>query len=174
MRALLPVLALVASPALAAPEGAPWNQDGGPGRLDCTQCHFDGKAIRQSEAVHLDGLPAAVVAHETYELSLNIEYSDLITAGFLITAESGGRPAGAFQPIDTRTSANGAALRSTREGLRHGAPGSAKWTFRWTASASVDGPITFYVAANASNDDASAFGDQIFLSTFEAKTAKAP
>jgi hypothetical protein len=173
MRALLPVLALVGSPALAAPEGAPWTQDGGPGRPDCTQCHFDGKAIRQSQAVYLDGLPAAVVAHETYELSLNIEYSDLITAGFLITAESGGRPAGAFQPIDNRTSANGAALRSTKEGVRQETPDKARWTFRWTAPAR-DGPVIFYVAANASNDDASAFGDQIFLSTFEVKSAKAP
>ena len=174
MRALLPVLALVASPALAAPEGAPWTQDGGPGRPDCTQCHFDGKAIRQSQAVYLDGLPAAVVAHETYELSLNIEYSDLITAGFLITAESGGGPAGAFQPTDNRTSANGAALRSTKEGVRQETPDKARWTFRWTAPARIDGPVIFYVAANASNDDASAFGDQIFLSTFEVKTAKAP
>ncbi|MEX0645638.1 MAG: choice-of-anchor V domain-containing protein [Parvularculaceae bacterium] len=171
MRLALLVLAIFVQPALAAPEGAPWDQDGGPGRLDCTQCHFDAKPVRQSEALRLEGLPAAIKADVTYELTLVVENASLMTAGFLMTSEVDGDPAGRFQATDNRTAVNGAAIRSTKDGVRQSTPDKARWTFRWTAPAGLDGSVTFYVAANASNDDASAFGDQIFLSTFETNSA---
>ncbi len=165
------LLMLVASPAFAAPDAAPWDYDGGPGRSDCTQCHFDAEPFLQSDELRIEGLPTPIMPTKTYLFALHIEFDALVTAGFLITAEMNGAPAGEFQPADERTASNGAALRSTLVGARQAAKGAAQWTFRWTAPAHFDGPVTFYVAANASNDDASALGDQIFLSRFEADSA---
>jgi hypothetical protein len=165
LRFVLAALLVVCGEAVAAPEGAPWDHDGGPGRRDCSLCHFDSEAARQAQALSLEGLPAKACAGATYQLSLHLDDPALKSAGFLITAEMSGRGAGAFAAIDARTEANGAALRSTKAGVRQETK-PARWEFRWTAPASIDGPIIFYVAANASNDDASAFGDKIFLSSF--------
>jgi hypothetical protein len=162
-------LALITTPAIAAPEGAPWTHDGGPGRPDCSACHFDAEPARQSDSLVLHGLPASLRSGASYELSLEIKDEALLTAGFLITAEMKGRPAGLFAPADERTAANGAALRSTKRGVVQAEQGAARWIFRWTAPRSIVGPVTFRVAANASNDDASALGDKIFISAFEAR-----
>lgn len=41
-------------------------------------------------------------------------------------------------------------------------PDTLRWTFSWTAPDEDDGVVVAHVAANASNDDASEFGDRIY------------
>jgi hypothetical protein len=161
----------VISPAAAHPDGAPWDRYGRPGGPDCTECHFDAPPQRQSETLILSGLPAAAEAGAKYDLLLTLRNGEGI-AGFLIASESGGGPAGVFEAPDEGLEAEGAALRSTRPRAFAGEQGSVSWGFRWSAPADMSDTVEFYVAANAGNDDASPFGDRIFLSVFRARAAK--
>lgn len=172
MRMATLALALISGPALATPQGAPWGHDGGSGRPDCTQCHFDAEPLRQSGALKLIGLPSVLQPGATYDLTLRLDHSGLVTAGFMIGAEISGETAGVFAAKDARTEANGAALRSTLEGARQSTEQTAVWTFRWTSPSTAKGLVVFHVAANAANNDASAFGDQVFLSAFESRLAE--
>lgn len=161
-------LCLFAAPASALPDGADWSHDGGPGRPDCSACHFDAAPLRQDARLTLDGLPARIESGARYELVLSLTVETLKVAGFVLRAEMNGEEAGAFEPLSEGLETKGGALRSTAEGARPQAPGRAVWRFRWIAPENITGPVRFYVAANAGNDDLSPFGDQVFLSAFEA------
>jgi len=57
-------------------------------------------------------------------------------------------------------------IQHTKGGSLLATPGLGRWTFQWTAPSTAGfGPITFNVAANASNDDQSPLGDYVY--TFE-------
>jgi len=45
------------------------------------------------------------------------------------------------------------------------------WEVDWDPPATSDGPVQFYVAANAANDSGDGFGDQIYLRSFTARPA---
>ncbi|NNL88593.1 MAG: hypothetical protein HKP25_05935 [Marinicaulis sp.] len=60
--------------------------------------------------------------------------------------------------------ASGARIRSTYAKKPEG--GQLHWTFMWTAPIDAADPVDIVIAVNASNDDASAFGDAIHFKTF--------
>jgi hypothetical protein len=159
---------LLAAPASALPDGADWSHDGGPGRPDCSACHFDAAPLRQDARLTLVGLPERIEPGAGYDLVLTLSAETLKVAGFVLRAEMNGAEAGVFEPLSEGLEAKGGALRSTASGARPQAPGRAVWRFRWIAPEKFAGPVRFYVAANAGNDDLSPFGDQVFLSAFEA------
>lgn len=163
LRVLLVISLAAPSLALARPDGAPWDHDGGPGRPDCTACHFDGAPTRgEPSPFMLEGLPATARPGASYSLRLRIDDPSVARAGFLMTAEANGAPAGAFMVSDATTQAHGAAIRSV-----DAAP--AGWRFTWTAPPALAGDVMFYLAANAADDDASPFGDRIHLAVFSLK-----
>ena len=164
--ALALLLMTAAAPhAAARPNLAAWTGVG-QGRADCSSCHFDGETKRNDSALSLSGLPKRVVAGREYDLELVLASPGVVSAGFLIRAEGSG--GGAFSSVDKRIDVEGAAARSATEG-GEGENDVARWIFRWRAPASVEGAITFHVAANAGNDDMSPFGDQLYLSSFEVR-----
>lgn len=175
-----------AGPAQAHPEGAPWDNVGTFGREDCTACHFDGEAVIQSPAIRVTGLDERIEPARRYMLTLALEDVDAPRAGFVMRAETKGAdgaptPAGHFLAGDDRTETGDAdetagAIRSTLSGSQapnsqppssqapsSQAPGAHRWVFTWVAPASLapQMDIIFSIAANASNDDESPFGDQI-------------
>lgn len=160
MRAFLAFVAAAGIPAaaLAYPEGAPWGHAGVEGGLDCTDCHFQWDAVEASETIRLDGLPARYEAGERYTLLLNLAEPGAAN-GFQMAATSAGGAAGGFAPCDETTEANGAAVRSVETG--------DSWTVTWQAPETASGPVRFWIAVNAGNDDASEFGDRIHLRSFE-------
>ncbi|MBB5518871.1 choice-of-anchor V domain-containing protein [Amphiplicatus metriothermophilus] len=160
-------LLFLAVPAWALPDGADWSHDGGPGRPDCSACHFDAAPLRQDARLTLDGLPERIEPGARYDLALTLSAETLKVAGFVLRAEMNGAEAGAFEPLGEGLEAKGGALRSNAKGARPDAPGRVVWRFRWTAPEELAGPVRFYVAANAGNDDLSPFGDQVFLSVFQ-------
>lgn len=168
-RAVAVLLLASAGPAAASPDGAPWDHYGGRGRADCTECHFDAAALRQSEKLVLSGLPAAVEAGAAYDLTLTLRDDAMAAAGFLIASERAGAPAGVFETLEDGLEAEGATLRSTRPRPFAGEGRAVSWRFRWTAPAELPDAVEFHIAANAGNDDASPFGDRIFLSVFKAR-----
>lgn len=169
-RALLCAAVLAATPAAATPNGAAWSYDGGPGRSDCAECHFDSAPRRQDAALVLHGLPESIAPGRAYDLTLRLSAKGTRKAGFLLRAEFEDVEAGRFEPLEEGLEAKGGALRSTAPAPPN-ADGEIVWRFRWIAPDDVGARALFYVAANAANDDQSPFGDQIFLSVFEAPGA---
>lgn len=164
-RVLTLVLCSVTGAAMAEPTGAPWDHVGRPGGPDCTECHFDSPARRQSPDLMLGGLPAFIAPGAGYDLTLSLRNGDAVFAGFLIAGDSGGAPSGRFEGA-AAMEADGAALRSTRPRGFAGDTAVVTWRFRWIAPAGLAASQTFFVAVNAGNDDASPFGDTVYLSRF--------
>jgi hypothetical protein len=44
--------------------------------------------------------------------------------------------------------------------------GTITWNFQWTAPAAGTGPVTFYVASNAANNNGSTSGDEIYTDSY--------
>ena len=158
-------MTLATTPATATPDGSPWGYSGG-GEPDCTLCHFEDDAVAGSGALTLSGIDGAIIAGETYRLTLSFAVDDMAIAGFQMRAETDdGAVAGAFEALDGAVEANGAAIRSRIAGATP-TGGVATWTFNWRASTDLDAPVRFFVAANAGNDDMSPFGDVVHLQEF--------
>jgi uncharacterized protein (TIGR03437 family) len=58
-------------------------------------------------------------------------------------------------------------IEHTSAGTRNGTPGGATFQFDWTPPAVAAGPVTFYVAGNAANGNASSSGDLIYTSSVQ-------
>jgi hypothetical protein len=110
----------------------------------------------------LTGLPARARPGARYRAALTIDAPEIRAAAFLIRAECAGVPSGRFAPLDDRTEAVGAAIRSTAAGLARSSR-EARWNFRWTAPSACRAGVVFFIAANVADDDASPFGDEIYL-----------
>lgn len=148
---------------------------GGFGEQSCHLCHLDNPLNAPGGAVTLEGVPAAYVAGETYQVTVTITRDGLRRGGFEIAARfaSGrqrGKQAGSWQPIDNRVQLIPGAVdkvltfvQHTLAGSRVPATGANKWTVAWTAPAAATAPVQFNVAANASNNDDSPLGDFIYL-----------
>lgn len=174
--AVLALLCGVAGAARAMPGAMPWDHAGGPGRPDCTACHFDRPAVEPSAALRLSGLPENIVPGKAYDLRLRLKADGLVTAGFLLRAESGrageeGTGSGAFLPADGRAEAKDGAIRSTEAGARQKSSGAAEWRFSWRAPDDLAETLTFYLAAVAGNDDESPLGDRVHLRQIERTVA---
>jgi hypothetical protein len=159
---------LWAGMAQAMPGSMPWDHAGGPGRPDCTACHFDAAAVSPSPALRLTGLPERAVSGTSYDLVLRLGTENLETAGFLISADARGPAgerlsAGTFTPANGRTEAGESAIRSTVAGARQTEPGAAEWRFSWQSPGGFSGMVTIYAAGIAANDDQSPLGDQVHL-----------
>lgn len=165
-------LALALGAALAAPAYAhrglaPWENAGLPGGDTCMQCHFDGEAVVQSEALTVEGLPEAIEAGATYSLIVRLADRGMGAAGYIISAINGtDEPAGGFAAVDEGVEAQGAQARSTTKAAIP-EDGEIQWRMEWTAPEEIAGPIRFYLMANAGNDDESPYGDTIHMKILE-------
>lgn len=169
----LAALALLApATGFANSEGPPWGNAGGPGQDNCTTCHFDGEAVTPSQALTLTGLGSGIKPGTSYDATLSLRNAEAVRAGFQILAngtkaDGSGAPAGRFEPVDEKTEANGSQIRSNINGSRPEDPDAVSWQFRYTLPAAAEDlkSVTFYMAANAGNDDESPFGDTVHLKT---------
>jgi len=169
MAAAIAALAWPADPARTFPEAPPWEAAGDEG---CTQCHFDGPAIRSSDALAIVGLPDEVVPAGRYPLTVRLADERALRVGFLLTARHGDRPAGTFSSEDERVEVSGAQARSTEAGSTPVAPGLAEWRVIWHAPDAIVAPIELELWTNAGNDDRSPFGDTVHVKRFAIGTAQ--
>ena len=73
--------------------------------------------------------------------------------------------AGSFTSIDTNTilnSSDNKYIQHTSAGTGQGISNMHSWTFKWTAPANDVGPINFYAAGNAANNNFGTSGDYIY------------
>jgi hypothetical protein len=148
---------LAASPALAFPDGAPWDAAEGEG---CAACHFDRPPVAPSDALTLSGLPKVVRAGESYRIAVALRGADMARTGFLVAVWQGAAPAGRFEAVDGRTEGEGARARSTLVGAEPTGPGEALWSLLWHAPDRGTGPLRFLIWGNAANGDDSPLGDE--------------
>ena len=152
------------------PEGPPAAYTGGFGEPTCTECHFDADVNAGPGTLVLDGVSATVTAGSTHTLTVRLAHAGQLRAGFMLSARTAaGAQAGTLMPADacvTITHAGDVAY------AHHTLPGTeltgdAKtWTVRWTADAVDPGTdVVFHIVGNATNDDASPFGDFVYATS---------
>lgn len=138
-------------------------------------------------SLELLGVPATFDPPATYRISVSLEHSGMGRAGFQLTARvaegDGGGPAGALRApsgderVQTVTAADGVTYAQHAEaGTALARPGTASWTVAWrplgtTAPAGGAAAVVFHAAANAANDDASEFGDFIYIASATTRPA---
>lgn len=151
----------------AFPDGAPWVTANPAVEQGCAACHFGTDPVLESEALVLRGLPEKAEAGVTYDLTITLEDPNLVIAGFQLITQAAGRSAGTFAASSSDIECIGASIRSIAP---RRTKGRAVWAVRWRAPEKRDGPIDFYVAASAANDDGSPFGDTIHFTSYRLST----
>jgi hypothetical protein len=171
MRVLGVAACVVAVMAAAYGDGPPPAHTGGFGEPTCRYCHADNPADDPGGSAAILGLPETFEPGRTYELLVAVTRPGLVRAGFQLAArsqrsDSSVTQAGGFHadgPAVTIVPHEGIEyLQHAPDGTQVAQPDTAVWTLTWTAPVR-SAPVTFHLAANASNDDGSEFGDFIYL-----------
>lgn len=158
---------LLAAPAIAYPNGAPWGSADPDSAQNCMSCHFDAEAVKDSSRIVVSGLGRKVEPGRVYELALSLENADAGSAGFLISASDGEFSAEQNDTIEAR----GSQARSISV---QKLDGRASWGLQWKAPDELarDADLSFQIAVNAANDDGSPFGDVIHFKTIYSRAEK--
>jgi hypothetical protein len=150
--------------AKAYPDGAPWGAANPDAEENCSSCHFDGEAQRDSPALSVEGLPGALSADTLYELLVTFDNPEGVAAGFQMIAGAGDETAGIFTSETDNTETAGSAIRSTAPVQNKG---PVTWSLQWHTPKVIDTTITIYLAASAANSDQSALGDNIYFRHYQ-------
>jgi hypothetical protein len=172
------LLALLPAALTAYKDGPPANSAGGFGESTCHQCHFDNPLNAPGGTFDLAGVPPRYEPSASYRITVSLSRGDMQRGGFQLAARfaSGGekgRQAGRWQLADDRAQVIAGEHDSTMLFVEHTArgsvaapPGALSWTIGWTAPPG-GGPVEFSAAGNASNDDASALGDYVYVTAIQ-------
>ncbi len=158
-------------------EGPPAGHTGGFGEPTCRQCHSDNALNDAAGSLQLEGIPDSYEPNKQYRIVVTLRSPGMRRAGFQFAArfETGPNPgaqAGGLGPVDERVEVISSGQQTvqyaqhTREGTFGEEPDIAHWSVTWQAPLEEIDSVVFHVAANASNDDDSEFGD--FIYTHEA------
>jgi len=153
--------------ARAFPDGAPWGAANPAAEQDCAACHFGVEPVLASDALLIDGLPKKLEAGVTYDLTITFENPRTVIAGFQLIAQADEQDVGTFTASADDVEFIGSSVRSIAP-LRMS--GRAVWEIQWHVPEKICGPIDFYVAASAANDDGSPFGDTIHFRSYQLST----
>jgi len=171
--AVVCVMAVSPSSVWAWRAGPPPGRTGSPDSLGatCTQCHG---ATPGSGSVEILGVPGSYSPGAIYDLTVRVSDPVQAGGGFQISVEDViGAHIGTLSVTDAvNTKLNETDpnfLNHTSTGVDNavagwvGAGNSASYNLRWQAPASDAGPVTFWVAGNAINNNLSSTGDIIYL-----------
>lgn len=177
---LLAVFAISAAPLLARSSGAPPGRTGAPPGDSCTACH---QATLNAGAGSLKiefSNGTAYSPGQTYKVKVTLSDPAAQIWGFELAARQGVEKldkAGTFT-IDnsSRTqfapgSAAGEYVTHTDGGTTPTSAGASVWEANWTAPAAGAGPVTFYAAGNAGNNNGSTTGDSIYTTSITVNEA---
>lgn len=149
----------------------PWST-GAPGEVDCTDCHESFPLNSGNGSLSLLDVPNEYVPGQSYRLQVRIEDPDQMVWGFQLTAlDAANAAAGEIsvaQPAETQVveDTDRQYVMHTEDGNFAGtADGPVSWTFDWTAPPASTGPVTFYLAGNAGNNDEEDTGDFVYTTT---------
>ena len=169
------LFATVALPplALAFSDGPPIGRAGEPGGSNCTvNCH---SGVLNSGPGVLEILaPSDYQPGQTHDLEVRLTESGAVRWGFeLVAFDSAHTQVGTLVASDAdHTQLDSGYIMHTSAGTFAGtADGPVSWSFEWIAPGSDVGPVTFYAAGNAANNDGANTGDQIYTVSQELQVA---
>ena len=143
----------------------PVSRTGAPSEGNCSGCH-SGNLNTGSGNVIFSMEGVTYVQDSTYSATLQIADGSKSRFGFQVTAlDNNKNMAGSFTVTNP---ANTAAQSNLGRGYvsQKSANTNNTWSFDWTAPSSDIGPITFYVAGNATNNNNSTSGDNVYTRSF--------
>jgi hypothetical protein len=148
--------------------GAAAGKTGAPGEQNCTACHSGTAQDGANENLFtlLDGTTpvSTYVPGQQYTVSLSMN-SNPTKRGFQATAlTSANAMAGTFTAQAGNTSVNGTTKKYANHTSTSNTSTTLSWNWTWTAPAAGTGDVTFYVATNKTNNNATTSGDAIYLS----------
>lgn len=161
--------------------GAPSGHTGAPGESTCTACHV-GTANSGGGSVRINLIDATTYGPGQL-IHMRVTDSDSTAQrwGFELTARlasDGTKPAGALSLAQGETLAqlDGSPgslqyVTHTTAGTRAGTSGGATWDVYWTAPGASVGPVTFYAAGNAANNNGAPTGDHIYTTSLTINAA---
>jgi len=152
--------------ALTSSGGAPLGFSSAPGESNCSTCH-GGIAVNSGPATRIltfNGATAtSYVPGQTYNLSLTVSRATRSKYGFQLKVEdSQGGDAGTLISTTNRTWVQQGYMNHSASGNTSTTSGTITWNFQWTAPAAGTGPVTFYFASNAANNNGGTSGDEIY------------
>lgn len=145
-----------------------------PGESNCTECHDSfGETPNQGIGFMTIQAPSRYEPGQRYPITIQVTHPGQRRWGFEVTALTADtdQPAGQFvitDPLHTQLieGADGRLyVEHTEAGTFAGRPSGARWTFDWIAPETDRGPVAFYAAGNASNNDGTRLGDWIYTTT---------
>lgn len=157
------VSVLITSTVFASSGGAPAGRAGDPpGNSNCTACH-SGTVNSGSGTLGLTPL-SQYTPNETYDLTITLTDDGQLRWGFqLIPKDDNADPQGTLIVTDdTNTRLNSGYLTHTSTGTFQGSTDGGEWSFQWTAPAAGTGPVTFFLAGNAADNNRQTSGDNIY------------
>ena len=165
---VLSLLCTLPGQGFAYEDGAPPGHSGGHGEAHCGVCHSDNDVNPGEGKLEIEGLPDSFSAGTLYRLSLVIAHPELRSAGFQLAArDEGGATAGQLSSSDPdveEVASGDQSYLQHRHPVRDSGTHRVRWRFTWRAP-EIESTVTFDVAANSANDDSSALGDQILLTS---------
>ena len=157
---------------LAYKTGPPAGHTGGFGEPTCHTCHSDDAPNPPGGSVQVIDFPESYVPGQQYQIHVRVRGRDLGRAGFQLAVRFAngraiGTTAGSLEATDARASVI-AVEKTGVQYAQHLMTGvtplwtdSTQWTLRWTAPSS-GAQVVLHIAANASNNDESEYGDRIY------------
>jgi len=147
------------------PKGPPNERTAAPMEGSCfdSQCH-DDELVDSGPGELVVIVPPSYVPDEVYTIDVRLSQLDQMRWGFELAAlDAAGSSVGSLTSTDGETQvsvSNGTTERLGREYVKHtpfgtapGQPDGHAWSFDWTAPSQDVGPVTFYAAGNAADDN---------------------
>ena len=143
---------------------------GGPaeqGRTCATAgCHSSATPIAQEGWLTIDADSLGYMGDSLYTLTLRATDPNASTFGFMASPQnSSGNQMGGFIAGGAGLEVKGGSKYITHTVPNVDGSGTMTWSFQWLAPSAGSGPVTFYAAINAANNDGGTFGDQIHTTT---------
>jgi plastocyanin len=166
-----------ASVVLAYSTGPPDGRTGAPSESNCTVTCHSSFALNSGNGSFSINAPANYTSGDTIDVSLSLSDPDQQRWGFEITVlDAANQPAGELVVVEDTRTQKSTALSGTlagREYIKHRSAGTDPgtvdvapgWTVKWAANNGVSGPVTFYAAGNAANNNGFNTGDYIYTTS---------
>lgn len=175
------VIAALVPAAFASRSGPIAGVSGGPSgnNNSCMLCHDENVG---PGSVSILGMPPTFEPDTVYDLVIRIADSTKAGAGFEVSAEdgAGGHVGTLIRSDSTNTrfaGGNSRYLCHNSTGVNNavanwaGMGNAAEYQVQWRSPAAPAGPVIFYAAGNAINNDFSNSGDNIYLTSFQSDPA---
>jgi hypothetical protein len=181
LKNILPVWGLLllffvasSSSAFAFSFGPPEEKSGAPNEGTCADagCHAEN-ALDTSGGSLMLTIPETYVPNEVYTIIVDLSRAGQSRWGFEMTAlDADDTRVGTFAADDAANTQ--LKEKNSKQYIQHTTAGTAvgtndahSWEFKWTAPDADVGPITFYAAGNAANNNGAPTGDYIYTTQEE-------